>query len=389
MSSMELTDILLHLGETEEFQGTPGSPTLYQTSNFVFKSVDGMAHALQRENEVPFYTRGTNPTVQKLQKKLAALENMEEALVVASGSAAAAIAVLANVKSGDHILSVSKPYSWTGKLMNQHLPSMGITTTLSEAKNTASFLSKVQSNTKIIYLESPNSWTYEMQDLEAISKFARERGIITILDNSYATPLMQRSGDYGIDLVLHSATKYINGHSDVVAGILCGGREKIQKIFSTTYMTLGPAISPFDAWMMIRSLRTLPIRLKQIGSTTEKVLKFLDGHDKIKKVYHPKSKHYDQKDLADRYLQGVGGLLTIDLATDDIEKIKGFSNQLKKFKLGCSWGSFESLAFPAITIASSMNYDNPDIAVERVRLSIGLDEYSILIEDLEQALATI
>jgi cystathionine beta-lyase/cystathionine gamma-synthase len=386
---MELTDILLHLGETEVFGGTPGSPTLYQTSNFVFNTVDDMAHALQRENEVPFYTRGTNPTVQKLQKKLAALENMEDALVVASGSAAASIAVLANVEQGDHILSVSKPYSWTGKLMNQLLPKMGVETTLTDANSTDDFLSNIRSNTKIIYLESPNSWTFEMQDLEAIAAFAKKKNILTILDNSYATPLMQCSGDYGIDLVIHSATKYINGHSDVVAGILCGSQPMIQKIFATTYMTLGPAISPFDAWMMIRSLRTLPLRLKQIGNSTREVLDFLDHHDKVKHVFHPNSRYFDQQELATKYLKGIGGLLTIDLNSDDIEGIKRFSNSLKKFKLGCSWGSYESLAFPAITIASSMNYDNPDIVKERVRLSIGLDEPELLIADLKQALEAI
>lgn len=383
---MELTDILLHLGESENFGGNPGSPALYQTSNFVFDSVEDMSHALQKENEIPFYTRGTNPTVQKLQKKLAALEHMEDALVVASGSAAAAIAVLGNVAQGDHILSVSKPYSWTGKLMHQLLPKYGVETTLTAASDTQQFLDQVQDNTKIIYLESPNSWTFEMQDLEAITSFAKSRGILTILDNSYATPLMQCAGDYGIDLVIHSATKYINGHSDVVAGIICGKSLQIKQLFSTTYMTLGPAISPFDAWMMLRSLRTLPIRLKHIGEATLKVLEFLDEHPKVENVFHPQSKHYDQPELAKKYLTGVGGLLTVDLKTTEVEKIKRFTNNLKKFKLGCSWGSYESLAFPALAIDASMNYDNPDIVKERIRLSIGLDEPELLIADLKQAL---
>ena len=383
---MELSDILLHWGESEEFGGIPGSPALYQTSNFVFKQVDEMAQALQKENEIPFYTRGTNPTVQKLQKKLAALEHTEDALVVASGSAAAAIAVLGNVKKGDHVLCVSKPYSWTGKLMSQLLPNYGIETTLYDGKDTAQFLSKVQANTRMIFLESPNSWTFEMQDLDPITKFARERGILTLIDNSYATPLLQQPANHGVDLIIHSATKYINGHSDVVAGVICGSQQMIKQLFGTTFMTLGATVSPFDAWLMLRSLRTLPLRLRQISETTTEVLTFLDGHPKIRRVYHPHSTHFDQSTLSEKYLKGIGGLLTIDLNTHDTDKIKAFANHLKKFKLGCSWGSYESLAFPAITIAASLNYDNPDIVKERVRLSIGLDDARLLIDDLEQAL---
>ena len=383
---MNLTDILLHLGEEDHFDGTPGSPTLYQTSNFVFQDAATMREALRREHEVPFYTRGTNPTVQKLAKKLAALEHAEDALIVASGSAAVATALMANVATGDHILCVAKPYSWTSKLIGQLLPAFGVSFSLTDGRDYQAFVQEVKSNTKVIFLESPNSWTFEMQDIEAIAAFARERKILTIIDNSYATPLLQQPITHGIDIVIHSATKYINGHSDVVAGVICGTKEMMHKLFKSTYMTLGAAISPFDAWLMLRSLRTLPMRVKTLGETAIKVVEFLDHHPGVAHVYHPHSSYFDQKDLAEKYLKGVGGLLTIDLATKDPSKIEAFANSLKKFKLGCSWGSYESLAFPAITLADSLNYQNKDLILERVRLSIGLDDAEILIADLEQAL---
>ncbi|MFT4737112.1 MAG: cystathionine beta-lyase/cystathionine gamma-synthase [Cyclobacteriaceae bacterium] len=386
---MELSDILLHLAEEENFSGTPGSPALYQTSNFVFDTVADMQRALKHENDIPFYSRGTNPTVQKLQQKMAALEETESCLVVASGSAAVSTAILGNVQHGDHVLSITKPYSWSAKLLNQLLPKMGIEVSFCAGESTEDFLSHVTARTKVIYLESPNSWTYEMQDLAAISAFAKAKGIITIIDNSYATPLLQKPATHGIDIMVHSATKYINGHSDVIAGIICGSEEMMTKLFQTTYMTLGPAISPFDAWLMLRSLRTLPMRIKHIGETTEQVLSYLENHPKIKNIYYPFAKDFAQSDLADKYLKGKGGLFTIDLNTDDEQRIVAFANSLKKFKLGCSWGSYESLAFPAMTVADSLNYDNPDIINERIRLSIGFDEASVLIADLEQALAKV
>ena len=383
---MQHADILLHLAEHEPVAFDGGSPTLYQTSNFLFDTAENMRHALINEDTVPFYTRGTNPTVQLLQRKVAALEGMDDALVLSSGSAAVATAVLGLVKAGDHILSVAKPYSWTAKLLGSLLPPFGVTYTLADARDTEAFLAQVTPRTKLIFLESPNSWTFEMQDMEPIAAFARERGILTLMDNSYASPLNQQPAAYGIDLVAHSATKYLNGHSDLVAGVLCGSRDLIQTLFKSTYMTLGACISPYEAWLMLRSLRTLPLRMKHIGETTRAVVDALEGHAKIRRIYYPHAASYDQPELTKKYLKGPGGLFSIDLKTTEHTQILAFANSLRKFKLGCSWGSYESLAFPAITTMTSLNYDNPNIVAERVRLSVGLDEPQDLIDDLMAAL---
>ncbi len=386
---MKHSDILLHLGEENENHSKAGSPPIYQTSNFLFDNVGDMRKALEKEDEIPFYTRGSNPTVKILQQKIAALEKTEASLVFSSGSAAVATSIIGNVNAGDHILCVSKPYSWTYKLLHELLPRFSVETTFSSGKNTINFLGQVKPNTKIIYLESPNSWTFEMQDLEAISSFAKENRIITIVDNSYASPLNQSPSDFGIDIIVHSATKYLGGHSDLVAGVACGSDEMMKKLFRSEFMTLGGIISPNDAWLMIRSLRTLPLRMKHIGESALRVVDFLEDSPKVKKIYYPFSRSFPQKDIADKYLSGPSGLFTIDLNTNNTERIEAFCNQLKVFHLACSWGSYESIAFPAITTVSSLNYDNPDIKTERVRLSVGLDDPDLLIEDLTNALDAI
>lgn len=386
---MQHSDIILHLGDDNKNSYSPGSPALYQTSNFLFDNVESMRESLTHEDEIPFYTRGTNPTVQALQKKIAALEKTENSLIFSSGSAAIATSVMGNVKSGDHILSVSRPYSWTNKLITGLLSRFGVEHTMASADDSESFLRLVRKNTKLIYLESPNSWTYEMQDLERIAEYARKNRIITVVDNSYASPINQNPAEYGIDIIVHSATKYLGGHSDLVAGVLCGSNEMVRKLFQSEFMTLGGIISPHDAWLMIRSLRTLPLRIDHIGKSAKKIVEHIESNEKIEKIYYPHSSSYDQPDLAKKYLKGPGGLFTIDLKSRDSAQIEVFCNTLKKFKLACSWGSYESLAFPAITTLSSLNYDNPDVAIQRVRFSVGLDDPDLLIEDIENALEKI
>lgn len=382
---MNIDTILFHLGEEEQSGDMPANPSIYQTSNFIFKSVEDMQHALKHENEIPFYTRGANPTVQILQKKIAALEETEAALIFSSGSAAITAAVVSQVKAGDHVLCIMNPYSWTKKLISNTLSKFGVTSDFVDASNTQEIMDGVQTHTKLIYLESPNSWTYEMQDLDAIAQLAKKKGIRTIADNSFASPLYQKPANHGIDIVVHSATKYLNGHADVVAGVLCANNELINDIFKNEYMTFGGIISPFEAWLMIRSLRTLPLRMEKIGKNSVQVAAFLESHPKVRTLYYPHSKTFKQPDLVKKYLSDPGGLMTIDLNSDDPEKIMNFCNALKRFRLGCSWGGYESLAFPAITTMDSLNYDKKDTFVNRIRLFVGLEDPELLMEDLKNA----
>ena len=385
---MDLSYILNELGEERDHYFNAIAPPIVQTSNFTFANVETMRQNLAYEFETHFYTRGNNPTVEILRKKLAALEGAEDALVLGSGSAAIAAAVIANVNAGDHIVSVAKPYGWTVKLMQNFLARFGVTTTFVDGTDVANFEAAIQPNTKIIYLESPNSFTFELQDLKAVADLARSRGILTMIDNSYATPLYQQPIELGIDISLHSASKYIGGHSDVVAGVICGTTAMMKKIFASEYMTLGAIISPMNAWLLLRGLRTLPLRLERVSRSAEQVVRFLENHPKINRVYYPFSAQHPQQELARRQMSGCGGLLTIALKTDEIGAVDRFVDHLKRFLLGVSWGGHESLVFPAsVGYPSTGPVNAADEGYKLVRLYVGLEEPEVLLADLEGALA--
>jgi cystathionine beta-lyase/cystathionine gamma-synthase len=383
---LDLSYILNELGEERDHYFNAVAPPVIQTSNFTFPNVATMRADLVHEDERHFYTRGNNPTVAILRKKLAALEGAEDALVVASGSAAIACAVLANIKQGDHIVSVRKPYSWTDRLMRDYLPRFGVTTTFVDGTDPANFEQAIQPNTKIIYLESPSSWMFELQDLKAVAQNARQHGILTMIDNSHCTPLYQRPIELGVDLVMHSASKYIGGHSDVVAGVICGTKAMMKKIFFGEYMTLGGIISPQNAWLLIRGLRTLPLRLQRSNDSAHQVVAFLEKNPAVSQVYFPLADSHPQVELARRQMTGCGGLITLSLNTDRIDNVDTFADSLKRFLLGVSWGGHESLVFPA-SVGYPSGESPKDDGYKLVRLYIGLEDPNVLIQDLEQALA--
>ncbi len=309
----------------------------------------------------------------------------EDALVFNSGSSAIYAAIMANIKSGDHIISVNKPYTWAQRLFDNILPRFNVKVTYVDGTAIDNFRNAVLPETAIIYLESPNSLTFEIQDIRAVAQLGHVHKILTIIDNSYCTPLYQNPLSLGIDLSLQSASKYLGGHSDTVAGVLSGSKELIQKIFNDQLLSNGSGITPFNAWLIIRGLRTLPIRLKQITSTTNQVIKFLKQHPKVEKVIFPFDPTNPQYELAKSQMSGACGLFSIILKTDSYHKIERFSFQLKHFLVAVSWGGYESLIMPQ---AAGIGPENFDAQIENhklVRLFIGLEE-DYLIEDLNQAL---
>src|SRR5882757_10070641 len=273
--------ILNEMAEDRENYFNAVSPPIMQSSNFIFNTVDEMRNAFADEYSTYIYSRGRNPTVDILRKKLAALDNAEDCLVFSSGAAAIFAAVLANIKTGDHIVSVDKPYSWAQKMFNNILPRFGVTTTYIDGRDIENFERAILPNTTVIYLESPNSWDYAIQDLKAVGELAKAEGIVTIIDNSYCTPVYQRPIEYGIDLTMQTATKYISGHSDTLGGVLTGSKQMIERIFNSEYMNIGSGIQPFNAWLLIRGLRTLPARLDRITASTGKVVAYLKKHPKV------------------------------------------------------------------------------------------------------------
>ncbi|MGB3467508.1 MAG: aminotransferase class V-fold PLP-dependent enzyme [Cyclobacteriaceae bacterium] len=382
---MELDEILFELGEDNEAYFGAATPPLIQSNNFLYKSVEAMRHALNHEDEVPFYTRGSNPTTDILRKKMAALEKTEDSLIFSSGSAAISAAVINQVSSGDHVVCIQKPYSWTAKLLSNLLPKFGVSHTFVEG-SIKSFDDAIKPNTSLVILESPNSWTFEMQDIAPIVEIARKHNITTIMDNSYATPLNFNPADFDVDLIAHSSSKYIGGHSDAVSGILCGSKKMIRSIFQSEFMTLGGTISPFNSWLLLRGLRTLPIRMNRVAESTPVIVDYLENHPKIKAVHYPHSKNHPQYELALKYLKNPLGQFTLEINTESMKKVEQFCNKLKKFRLGCSWGGYESLAFPAITLYDSLNYSTATTPFTMVRMYVGLENPQHLIKDLALAL---
>ncbi|MGZ3944512.1 MAG: trans-sulfuration enzyme family protein [Mucilaginibacter sp.] len=387
---MDLSYILNELGEDRENYFNAVSPPIIQTSNFTFKTVKGFRDALADEFYYDLYSRGNNPTLNILRAKLAALDGAEDALVFSSGVASISVPILALVEQGDHVVSVENPYSWTIKLFKNLLPKFGVTTTFIDGTDIENFKAAIRPETKLIYLESPNTFTYELQDLEAVAKLAKSKGILTMIDNSYCSPLYQKPIELGIDLSAQTATKYIGGHSDVVAGVVTGSKELIKKIFDHEFMTIGPSLSPHSAWLLIRGLRTLPLRIQRSFESTKVVTEWLSKHPLVDKVIWPFREDFKQYDLGQKQMQGCGGLFSFRLKDPALKKIETFCDSLQHILMAVSWGGHESLIIPSIVAMPESEYDAGEYnRWQLVRMYVGLEEPEYLIKDLEQALEKI
>jgi cystathionine beta-lyase/cystathionine gamma-synthase len=296
------------------------------------------------------------------------------------------MSVIANVNAGDHIVCVRSPYSWTTALLTKFLPRFGVSHTFVDGRDIAEIEAAIQPNTKILYLESPNTLFFHLQDLSACSALAKAHNLITIIDNSYCSPIFQRPIEHGIDIVVHSGTKYLNGHSDVVVGALCASAAMVKKIFESEFMTLGAILSPSDAMLVIRGLRTLPLRMKQSHDSAMKIVDWLAQHPKVERVVYPFHHSFPQYDLALRQMQGCGGLFTVQFKAENMEKMEAFIHKIQHFLIAVSWGGHESLMMPTIGFYNIEGRNNSPIPWNTVRFYIGLEEANWLIADLAQAM---
>ena len=382
---MDISYILNEFAEEREHYFNAVSPPIMQTSNFVFNTVDEMRKAFADEYSVFLYSRGKNPTTEILRRKLAALDGAEDCLVFGSGAAAIFASVFANVKSGDHIVSVNKPYTWAQRMFDVILPKFGVSTTYIDGRDIANFERAILPNTSVIYLESPNSWDFALQDLKAVAELAKSEGIVTIIDNSYCTPLYQKPIEMGIDLSLQTATKYISGHSDTLGGVLSGSKAMMERIFNSEFMTVGSGIAPFNAWLLIRGLRTLPARLDRITASTDHVLAFLKQHPRVESVLFPLDESFPQYELAKKQLKGGCGLLTFTMKADNIRQIEKFCEDLQHISMAVSWGGHESLIIPKCSGIQPEDFDTANPEHRMLRLYVGLEDPGYLVNDLSQA----
>jgi cystathionine beta-lyase/cystathionine gamma-synthase len=386
---MDLSYIINELGEDREHYFNAIAPPIMQSSNFAFKKIEDLRKAFEDEMVGYLYSRGLNPTVDILRKKLAALDGAEDCLVFNNGAAAIFAGVLANVKAGDHIVSVNKPYTWVQRMFDVILPRFGVATTYVDGTIAENYFNAVKSNTTFFYLESPNSWDYALQDIKAIADYAKAKGVITLIDNSYCTPIYQNVIELGIDLAMQTATKYIGGHSDTLGGVLSGSHAMIKKIFDSEYLNIGSGIQPFNAWLLIRGLRTLPARLERVTNSTAQVVNFVKQHSKVESVLFPYDESFPQYDLAKRQMKNACGLFTFILKTKKMHEIVTFCESLQHILMAVSWGGHESLIIPKFAGLKLSDFDAANREHRYIRMYVGLEEPEYLIKDLEQALGRI
>ncbi|HEX6333208.1 MAG TPA: aminotransferase class I/II-fold pyridoxal phosphate-dependent enzyme [Flavisolibacter sp.] len=386
---MDISYILNEYAEDREHYYNAVAPPIIQTSNFSFRKVADLRKAFEDEMGGYLYSRGINPTVDILRKKLAALDGAEDCLVFNSGAAAIFASVLACVKAGDHIVSVRQPYTWAQKMFDVILPRFGVTATYVDGTDIANFAAALQPSTALIYLESPNSWDYALQDLRAVAALARARNIYTVIDNSYCTPLYQRPLDYGIDVSIQTATKYIGGHSDTLGGVVCGSHSLIKRMFDSEYLTIGSGIQPFNAWLLIRGLRSLQARLDRISGTTRKVVDFLRAHPSVGSVLFPMDPSFPQYELATRQMTGACGLFTFTLKNGTAERITRFCESLEHIMMAVSWGGHESLVIPRCAGIDPADFDPANPEHQQIRMYTGLEDPGYLIADISRSLDAI
>ena len=386
---MELSYIINELGEDRHDYFNAIAPPIIQTSNFAFDTVNDLRQAFKEEMSGYLYSRGLNPTVDILRKKLAALDGAEDCLVFNNGAAAIFAAVFANVKSGDHIVSIQHPYTWAAHLFDKILPRFGVTTTYVDGTRIEAFERAVLPNTTLIYLESPNSWFFDLQDLSAVAELAKAEGIVTVIDNSYCTPVYQQPIEFGIDIVMQTATKFIGGHSDTLGGVLTGTSVMIKKIFDSELLCVGSGIQPFNAWLLLRGLRTLPARLRQISESTQKVLAYLRSHPAVEKVIFPFDESFPQLDLAKKQMKGAAGLISFYMKADSMEQVESFCEALKHIRMAVSWGGHESLIIPKCAGLEKGQFDYNNETHRMLRMYVGLEDPDYLINDMQQAFDTV
>ncbi|MGY3748879.1 trans-sulfuration enzyme family protein [Vagococcus acidifermentans] len=378
-------DICCEIVKDTSKKYVPMSPEIVQTSSFYYPTYDDFIAVSEDEKNNYVYTRGTNPTSEILEKKLAQLENGEKCKLFASGMGAISAIFFTLLRHGDHVLMANTVYGETVALA-KYMEKFGVTCDRVDLAATEDIASHIKDNTRLIYFESPSSQKFELLDLAVISAIAKANHIYTVIDGTWASPIFQNPLNHGIDLVVHSLSKYIGGHSDLVGGAVIGSNDLVDEIFAHGHQSLGAAISPFNSWLALRGLRTLPVRMKHLDEAVRTVIDGIKDDDRIAAIFHPYCGNSTQQALSQTYLSGYGSLLAIDLATEDFDKLLNFVNALEIVSIGVSWGGFESLALPAFKGNNSEKLAERGLSPSHIRLYVGLEHPESIISDIKQAL---
>ena len=379
---------ITHLGEDQSRYLNAVVPPVFMNSLHIFDSMDSNTTRDPKESYV--YGRVANPTVEILEEKVAALEEGCRAIAFSSGMAAASAAILAVCRAGSHVICMRDVYQLIKNILNQYfIPRLGITVSYWDGLDLDELEGQIQDNTALILLESPATFVFTVTDIEGAAKIAKAHGVKTYIDNTFCTPLYQKPLTMGIDIVMHTLSKYIGGHSDIIGGILVVKDEELGELIHGTIRELfGGIIGPMEAWLAIRGLRTMHLRVEQHQQTAMEVAQYLENHPKVERVYYTGLPSHPQAELIKKQQTGHTGLMSFVLKSGP-EKAAKVVDKLKIFEIGCSWGGFESLALcPMLYYKPEdlefLNLSENDRGL--IRIHCGLEGADVLIEDLEQAL---
>jgi cystathionine beta-lyase/cystathionine gamma-synthase len=385
---LRIDTVAVHGDVQPEHRSGPLATPIYQTSTFEVTDSEEQLRATTTDR---FYTRYGNPTHSVAERAIARLEGTEATLLFSSGMAAITTSILALLRAGDHIVAQADLYGGALKFFTQWFPKFGVETTLVETTDPDSFARAIRPNTRLMYLESPTNPTLKLVDLERAVAIARQHKLTTLIDNTFATPVNQRPAEYGVDLVLHSGTKYFAGHSDLICGVVTGRRPLIDEIRDTR-TELGGSMDPHAAFLLLRGLKTLVVRVQRQNENALRVAAFLEKHPGVKRVYYPWLPSHPQRVLAQKQMSGGGGLLSFEVDGTG-EDARRFSEALRLFALAPSLGGVDSLVtIPVITSHAMVRPEerkNMGVTEQLVRLAIGIESADDLIADLEQAFAAI
>ncbi len=378
---------------TEEADKQTGSVTtpIYQTATFAFTKAEDVVRAAKGESNSYVYSRWDNPTVRTLETKVADLEGAEDAAFFSSGMAAISAAVISFLQRGDHALAIRDLYGESYRLIHDFLPRFGVDTNLVDTGDFAAMKREARSNTKIVYIESPTNPTVKIVDIARAASIAHEVGAKLLIDSTFASPINQKPLKLGADVVLHSATKYLNGHADVIAGVAAGPKDLIQKIKMTRRL-LGGTLDPHAAYLILRGIKTLALRVEKNNRNAQALAEYLSKHEKVVKVNYPGLKTHPQHELAKEQMTGFGGVLSFEIR-GRLEDAMKFTESLRLATLGASLGGVETLVSQPATLThlqlSPEERKKTGIPETLVRVAAGVEDAEDLIKDFEQALARV
>ena len=383
----------IHAGEARtsatEKTGMPLLPPIYQNSTFRFATAAECAEAFRDEESGYVYTRWGNPTQDVLEQKLAVLEAGEAALATASGMGAVSTALLTALAEGGHVVAMENLYSATFQILNEEFPRFGIETTFVDATDPTQIERAIRADTKVLYLESPTNPLLKLVDLQTVTEIAKAHGLTSIIDNTFATPCGQQPITFGIDVVVHSMTKYMSGSGAVIAGAIIGKKEFIVRAKEGALRNFGAVISPFNAWLTLHGLTTLPLRFARHSENAARVAAFLETHPTVAWVRHPSLPSHPQHELAKRQMDAFGGMITLDLKGGRPAG-EHLVDHLQLCSLAVSLGDVRTLiCHPASTTHSHVPAEirrRTGIKDGLVRVSVGLEDAEDIIADLRQAL---